>query len=84
MDLTQSATIVVSIVDWTGSMLLAVIGGILVLFAAIFGLGLGLVYFKAWILNQPGGLYYNPSFGSGSSRFQKGKRNASGGINLIG
>jgi len=36
------------------------------------------------VFNYPGGYGYNPRQGSGMSRFQTGRRNASGGANLLG
>lgn len=50
---------------------------------ALLCLGMGLRYLYRWIFNWPGTSHYNPRFGSGSSRWQKGRRNSQGGINLL-
>lgn len=71
--------LLVSQIGIFGAIALAILGALIVLSVGF------LVFRWGWrsLLNYPGGLGYNPRYGSGLSRFQKGRRNASGGANLL-
>lgn len=66
-----------------GASIALTIGTIIGATVALFGLGYGLQKLYLTLGNFPGGFGYNPAFGSGISRFQKGRRNSSGGVNLL-
>jgi len=78
----QGSTIFPVLVSIMGDLGLAMLEVLGVLLAIIVGL---LVFRWGWIkiLNLPGSSTYDPSKGSGMSRFQRGRRNSSGGANLI-
>jgi len=50
---------------------------------ALAGLSYGVRGLYLTLGNYPGGWGYNPRYGSGRSRFQQGRRNSSGGLNLM-
>jgi len=79
MDYSDSYTLIVFSIASFGTALLVVVG-------AVLGVMVGFLVFNwGWetLMNLPGGSGYNPSLGSGMSRFQRGRRNSSGGANLI-
>jgi len=83
IDVTNIITIWAQISTNTGTVLarpiIVITGGLV----ALLGLKMGLDYLYRWIFNYPGTSHYNPQLGSGMSRWQKGRRNSHGGVNLL-
>lgn len=66
-----------------GLMLGVIILGTLAGTAALLGLAYGVDQLCKLLGNDPQSFAYNPRVGSGMSRFQRGRRNAEGGANLL-
>jgi len=71
------------IIFQTGVIIGLCITAILAGSAALLGLGWGVRKVALSIFNYPEGWGYDPRQGSGMSRFQRGRRNARGGLNLM-
>jgi len=82
-DITSATSNLTSAFNGVGEILSVVFGGVLVGLIALIGLGYGVRKLYKTIFNYPGGFGYNPALGSGISRFKRGRRNASGGANLL-
>jgi len=82
-DISQATSDLATAFAGTGTTLAVVFSGILVGLIALLGLGFAVRKLYSTIFNYPDGFGYNPALGSGMSRWQKGRRNASGGANLL-